>query len=63
MNQKYIAIAAVVFIAWFSWFFRYDLSSTENGVTLDRWTGDLIFRGNHKADLSKAGQPAREASP
>lgn len=63
MNQKYIAIAAVVFIAWFSWFFRYDLSSSERGVTLDRWTGSLIFAGKYKADLSKAGQPAREASP
>lgn len=52
MNQKYLAIAAIVFIAWFSWFYRYDLDS--DGVVLDRWKGSVIFHGDGKYDLSEA---------
>lgn len=40
MNQKNIAVAAILLSAWFSWFFRYDLSG--HGVVLDRWSGGLI---------------------
>lgn len=54
MNQKYLAIAAIVFIAWFSWFYRYDLDS--HSVVLDRWTGSVIT-GGHRYDLSDSKQP------
>lgn len=52
MNQKYFAIAAIVFIAWFSWFFRYNLGS--HMVVLDRWTGSVIMSGDERSDLSEA---------
>lgn len=52
MNQKFLAIAAIIFIAWFSWFFRYDLDNDR--AVLDRWTGSVIFDGHDKDDLSRA---------
>lgn len=45
MSQKYFAIAAIVFIAWFSWFFRYEpmpKSEGSSSVMLDRWTGNIL---------------------
>lgn len=44
VNLKYLAVAAIVFLIWFSWFFRYDLG-TQHAV-LDRWSGSLIYRGD-----------------
>lgn len=53
MNQKFIGIAAVVAITWFSWFYRYD-PSAGSGTVLDRWTGVLIIRGGDDAvDLAE----------
>lgn len=51
MNQKYLAIAAIIFIAWYAWFFRYDLDNDR--AVLDRWTGNVIFDGHDKDDLSR----------
>ncbi len=49
-----MAIAAVVAIAWFSWFYRYDVSGG-TGLVLDRWTGILITHyGGEAVDLSQA---------
>jgi hypothetical protein len=43
MNQKYLAIAAVVFIVWFSWFFRYEPIVTNGApMILDRWNGNIF---------------------
>jgi hypothetical protein len=44
MNQKYLAIAAVVFIVWFSWFFRYEPMVTNGApMILDRWNGNIYI--------------------
>jgi hypothetical protein len=39
--RKSVAIAAIAFVVWFSWFFRYE--PADNGmVVLDRWTGWVV---------------------
>lgn len=52
MNQKYIVLAAIGFVAWFSWFYRYDASGG-NGLVLDRWTGTMVSIRGDGFDLSK----------